>query len=158
MLQALLPLALIAISVLPSLDPVALSLAVSPLSDIAVPILCGPNAMPMLKAHVPFTIVNFSTAINAGARVRPLVDALAMRLALLEGPEVRIARGVAFEPAPVPEVMLELALILTTIRVSHHSEAVADRLTSVTGLRGHLADVDRGQVTIISGIVESDMH
>ncbi len=76
MLQALLPLALISVSILPDLNPVALCLAVSPFSYVTVAIACRPHTMAVFEAHVPLAIVDFPMG--------PLVDALAMCLTLLE--------------------------------------------------------------------------
>ena len=145
-LQALLPLTLIAISIFPPLYPVPFSLAVTPLPDVAIPVLCGPHAVPMLQAHVPFAIVDLPATSDssdaADTTMRPLVHTLAMRLALFERSEVGVARGVTLEASPVPQVIVKIPFILTTVRVTHNSETMADCFTLVTSFGGHLADIN----------------
>jgi hypothetical protein len=135
MLQALPPLALISVPVLPDLDPVPLCLAVPPLSYVAVSIACRPHTMPMFEAHVPLAIVDFP--------VRPLVHALAMCLALLEGAEVRIPRRIELEATAIAQVPKEVTLVLATVGIAHNTETVPQGSTSVSNSGGHLTDINR---------------
>jgi hypothetical protein len=150
MLQALSPLALVPVPVLPHLDPVPLGLAVPPLPYVAVALACRPHTMPVLEAHLPLAIVDLP--------MRPLVDALAMRLAQLEGAAVRIAGRVHLEATAFTQVPQEVTLILPTVGIAHDTEAMPQGSTLVRSSCGHLTDINRRQFVSFPGIVESDVH
>ena len=84
---------------------------------------------------MPLAIVDFP--------VRPLVDALAMCLALLEGAEVRIPRRIELEATAIAQVPKEVTLILPTVGIAHNTETVPQRSTFVSNSGGHLTDINR---------------
>jgi len=110
------PLALVAISVLPSVHAVPMRLAFLPLPYVRVLVQSAPDAVALLEALKPLTVVHLA--------IRPRVDALPVRLAYLEVTVVRILVGVTFEALAVSQVSLPHALVLPAVRVLHHTHAL----------------------------------
>ena len=65
----------------------------------------------MLESLHPFPIVHFTVA--------PLVNALAMCLAILKVSEVRVVVRVPLETTTVPAVIRPFTLVLAAVRVTH---------------------------------------
>ena len=83
MLEAILPLALISVAVLPLVHPVPIGLAVLPLTDVRVAEDAAPHTVAVLDTVAPLAIIHLS--------VGPQVHTLAMSLPILEVSLVLVA-------------------------------------------------------------------
>lgn len=117
MLEALLPLTLVPVSVLPCVHPVAFGLRLAPLAYVRVVEQPSPDAIAVLEATFPLAVVDLA--------IVPRIHALPVRFAVSESPVVRVAVGVTLEPLTIPLIVLPLPLILAAYPVSHHPCSVA---------------------------------
>jgi len=131
LLQAEMPLALIAVPVWPGMQTVTMCSGSVPLSSIRVSTDALPDTVSMLEPTVPFAVVDFS--------IRPCVHSVPVRFASLELTVVGIAIGIALKTFTVTQIVEPASLVLAAILVFHRSEAMSllflVKLTYVNGLR-----------------------
>ena len=140
MLEAVEPLAFVAVAVLPLVNAVALSLALTPLADIRIAEKAAPDSVALLQAVLPFTIINLA--------ICPGVNAFAMSLACLEVTFISVGVGVALVAAALSQVKVPLALVNSVLLVEHYT--VAFPLTLL-----QLASVDRVLVLFYTEILRA---
>jgi hypothetical protein len=116
MLEAVLPLALIPITVLPLMYPIAVGFAVLPLTDVRVPEDPAPHTVALLDTVAPLPVIHFS--------VRPEIDPLAMSLPGLELTLIAVPVRVPFIALALSEIVLPLALVDTILPIEHDTQAV----------------------------------
>ena len=117
-LEAVDPLALVLVPILPRVHSVALGFALLPLANVAVSVDTPPNPLPVLHPIDPLALEYLA--------ILPSVDASSMRFVVTEISLVRVAIDIVLDPLPMSFVILPLPLVLPAFVVNHHSEALPD--------------------------------
>ena len=119
MFKILKPQSFIPISVFRDMNPLPMSLRMTPLPNVAVSVTISPLARPLLRSHVPLTLVYFSGPWTPG--IHPITVKLALMIAAL----VTMAIGEAFIATTFTHVVIPMTLEETTTFVFHNSQSMA---------------------------------
>ena len=101
-----------------------------PLTDVTVVEEATPDAVAMLQASCPFTVVDFS--------IDPSVNAFSIGFSHFKIAIVAVACWVPLESFTMTKVFVPLTFILTAISILHHASTMAlsiNHYAKVDGLR-----------------------